>query len=74
MVSRDGFNVWIAVYMMASRRHGMLYIAVTSRFPARIAEHREGPVLVLRNSTASSVWSGTRHTKAFSRQSNARNR
>jgi putative endonuclease len=28
--------------MTASRRHGTLYIGVTSRFPARISEHREG--------------------------------
>ena len=41
MVSRDAYNVWIAVYMMASRRHGTLYIGVTSRFPGRIVEHRE---------------------------------
>jgi putative endonuclease len=41
MVSRDTYNVWIAVYMMASRRHGTIYIGVTSRFPARICEHRE---------------------------------
>jgi len=40
MVSRDRYNVGIAVYMMASRRHGTIYIGVTSRFPARIYEHR----------------------------------
>ncbi|MFL6688742.1 MAG: GIY-YIG nuclease family protein [Alphaproteobacteria bacterium] len=40
MVSRDSYNVCIAVYMMASRRHGTIYIGVTSRFPARIFEHR----------------------------------
>jgi putative endonuclease len=44
MVSRDSYNVCIAVYMMASRRHGTLYIGVTSRFPGRILEHREGLV------------------------------
>ena len=42
MVSRDSYNVCIAVYMMASRRHGTIYIGVTSRFPGRILEHREG--------------------------------
>jgi putative endonuclease len=40
MISRDSYNVCIAVYMMASRRHGTIYIGVTSRFPARIYEHR----------------------------------
>jgi putative endonuclease len=44
MVSRDTYNVWIAVYMMASRRHGTIYIGVTSRFPGRIVEHHEGLV------------------------------
>ncbi|HEY4122989.1 MAG TPA: GIY-YIG nuclease family protein [Rhizomicrobium sp.] len=42
MVSRDSFNVFIAVYMMASRRHGTIYIGVTSRLPGRVFEHREG--------------------------------
>jgi putative endonuclease len=40
MVSRDTFNVCIAVYMMASRRHGTIYTGVTSRFPGRVFEHR----------------------------------
>ena len=31
-----------AVYMLASRRHGTLYIGVTSDLLARIAQHREG--------------------------------
>jgi putative endonuclease len=31
-----------AVYMMASRRHGTIYVGVTGRFLHRIAEHREG--------------------------------
>lgn len=31
-----------AVYMMASRRHGTLYVGVTAQFLQRIAEHREG--------------------------------
>ncbi|HEV2562752.1 MAG TPA: GIY-YIG nuclease family protein [Rhizomicrobium sp.] len=42
MVSRDSFNIFIAVYIMASRRHGTLYTGVTSRFPNRVYEHREG--------------------------------
>jgi len=44
MVSRDTYNVLIAVYMMASGRHGTLYIGVTSQLPSRIAQHREGRI------------------------------
>jgi putative endonuclease len=44
MVSRDSYNVFIAVYMMASRRHGTIYIGVTSHLPSRIAKHREGRI------------------------------
>lgn len=44
MVSRDTFNTFIAVYMMASRRHGTLYVGVTSRLPTRVSEHRDGLV------------------------------
>lgn len=42
MVSRDTFNVFIAVYMMANRRYGAIYIGVTSELPNRILQHREG--------------------------------
>lgn len=42
MVSRDGYNVFIAAYMMASRRHGTIYTGVTSKLLSRIYEHREG--------------------------------
>ncbi len=42
MVSRDAFNVWIAVYMMASRKHGTIYTGVTSQLTARISQHRSG--------------------------------
>ncbi len=31
-----------AVYIMASRRHGTLYIGVTSNLPQRAYQHREG--------------------------------
>jgi putative endonuclease len=40
MVSRDTFNVFIAVYMMASRRHGTIYTGVTSQLPNRVWQHR----------------------------------
>jgi putative endonuclease len=39
MVGGDAF---IAVYIMASGRHGTLYVGVTSQLPVRIAQHREG--------------------------------
>jgi putative endonuclease len=32
----------IAVYIMASRRYGVLYIGVTSELLARVAQHRAG--------------------------------
>ena len=44
MVSRDTYNVFIAVYMMASARHGTIYIGVTSHLPSRIAQHRKGRI------------------------------
>jgi putative endonuclease len=31
-----------AVYMLASRRHGTLYVGVTARLVARMVEHRDG--------------------------------
>ena len=31
-----------AVYLLASCRHGTLYIGVTSNLPKRVQEHREG--------------------------------
>ena len=33
-----------AVYMMASRKHGTLYLGVTSELRNRVAQHREGLV------------------------------
>jgi putative endonuclease len=42
MVSRDAYNVFIAVYMMASRKHGVIYTGVTSQLPRRAGQHREG--------------------------------
>ena len=44
MVSRDSFNVWIAVYMMATRKHGVIYTGVTSRLPGRAHQHRQGVI------------------------------
>ncbi|MFA7262105.1 MAG: GIY-YIG nuclease family protein [Caulobacter sp.] len=39
VVGRDSF---IAVYMMANRRHGTLYIGVTSSLITRAMQHRDG--------------------------------
>ncbi len=44
MGTRDLFNRFIAVYMMSNRRHGTIYVGVTSRLPARIGQHREGRI------------------------------
>jgi putative endonuclease len=41
MVAQDGI---IAVYMMASGKHGTLYIGVTSDLARRAWEHREGMI------------------------------
>jgi putative endonuclease len=39
MVSADAS---IAVYMMSNRKHGTLYVGVTSQFLRRVSQHREG--------------------------------
>ncbi len=36
------FHSTTAVYMMASRRHGTIYIGVSGQFLKRIGQHREG--------------------------------
>src|ERR1700679_115049 len=33
---------FIAVYTLASKRHGTLYVGVTSELGVRVAQHREG--------------------------------
>ena len=37
-----GAEAFIAVYMLASRKHGTLYIGVTSDLISRVARHRDG--------------------------------
>jgi putative endonuclease len=37
-----GQDAWIAVYIMASRRNGTLYVGVTSHLPARVQQHKLG--------------------------------
>ncbi|MFZ5668030.1 MAG: GIY-YIG nuclease family protein [Pseudomonadota bacterium] len=39
MVGQDSF---IAVYMMANKRHGTLYVGVSSQLLSRAVKHREG--------------------------------
>jgi putative endonuclease len=41
MVPRDAF---VAVYMMSNRKHGTLYIRVTSNLVRRAWQHREGEI------------------------------
>jgi putative endonuclease len=41
MVARDPFNRFIAVYMLASRRHGTIYTGVTSQLITRVGDHRD---------------------------------
>ena len=39
-----GRERWPAVYIMASKRNGTLYVGVTSDLPQRVWQHREGVV------------------------------
>lgn len=39
-----GADSYIAVYIMADKKRGTLYIGVTSRLPTRVNEHRDGAV------------------------------
>ena len=41
MVGREPF---IAAYMMANRRHGTLYVGVTSELITRVTQHRGGAI------------------------------
>ena len=44
MGTRDLFNRFIAVYMMSNRKHGTLYIGVTSQLFARIGQHKKARI------------------------------
>jgi len=52
-----------AVYMLASRKHGTLYIGVTSALIQRISEHREGtcPGFTSRYGVTRLVWFERHH-------------
>ena len=52
------------VYILASRRHGTLYIGVTSNLPARLAQHRGGliPGFASRYGAVRLVWYETADT------------
>jgi predicted GIY-YIG superfamily endonuclease len=41
---RVGVSAANAVYIIASRKHGTLYIGVTSELLRRVAQHREGQI------------------------------
>jgi putative endonuclease len=41
MVGREAY---IAVYMMTNRKHGTLYLGVTSQLIQRVWQHREGVI------------------------------
>jgi putative endonuclease len=58
MIARDDSAVLIAVYIMASGRHGTLYIGVTSFLPKRVYDHREGliPGFTKRYNVKRLVW------------------
>ncbi len=53
-----------SVYILASGRHGTIYIGVTSNLPARIAQHREGtvPGFTKRYGVHRLVWYGVADT------------
>ena len=40
-VSREAF---VAVYMMSNRRHGTIYIGVTSELVTRVTQHKSGEI------------------------------
>ena len=65
MVSREGI---IAVYIMASGKHGTLYIGVTGNLSRRVWEHREGliPGFTVIYSCKRLVW-----YRSFGRMTNA---
>lgn len=64
MVSRDTHNVWIADYMMASRKHGTVYTGVTSQLPGRTSLHRDGVMrgFTRRHGVYRLVWYETHET------------
>jgi putative endonuclease len=55
MVAEDAF---IAVYMMSNRKHGALYIGVTSNLIQRVLQHRSGelPGFTLKYGLKRLVW------------------
>ncbi|MGH6928343.1 MAG: GIY-YIG nuclease family protein [Dongiaceae bacterium] len=59
------------VYILASRKHGTLYIGVTNNLLRRVHEHREG-LLPGFASTASSISSTTKPTRMSATPSIAR--
>ena len=60
------------VYILASGRHGTLYIGVTNNVPKRLQQHRsgKGSGFVKKYGTASSTW---KHSHHRGKPSHARN-
>ena len=59
----DGVHSETAVYILASRKHGTLYIGVTGALIQRISEHREGvrPGFTSRYGVKRLVWYERHH-------------
>lgn len=52
-----------AVYIIASKRNGTLYVGVTSNLIKRIYEHKEGVIDGFTKNTDASYWYFTNHMK-----------
>lgn len=64
------------VYILASRRHGTLYIGVTRNIPTRLNLHRSGRARSSSKSTAFTCWStwkSSLHQEAIAREKQLKN-